>query len=126
MALNLKKLASPLLAASLLLPSVNAFAQVAADPFNGDKPTAIEMYTDLFLMRPIGIVQTVLGSAVYVVALPFTLASGGATEAGEVLVVRPAMYTFVRCLGCTRPGYNRSESATQKEEEAVEPETVAE
>ena len=84
MALKLKKLVSPLLAASLLLPSVNAFAQVEADPFNSDKPTALEMYTDLFLMRPIGIVETVLGSAVYVVALPFTLASGGAKEAGAV------------------------------------------
>jgi len=109
MALNLKKLTTPLLAACLLMPSVNAFA-AAANPFDDSHPSALAMVTDLVFLRPVGTVATVFGSVLYVVALPFTLASGGATEAGQVLVVEPAVYTFYRCLGCTRPGYNRNQA----------------
>lgn len=112
MALNLKKLASPLLASCLLMSSINVSA-AAANPFDDSHPSALAMYTDLLFIRPVGIVATVLGSVVYVVALPFTAASGGITEAGEVLVVEPAMYTFVRCLGCTRPGYNKTQADEQ-------------
>jgi hypothetical protein len=111
--LNLKKLASPLLAGCLLMPSVNAMAS-AANPFDDSHPSALAMFTDLIVLRPVGIAVTAVGAVAYVVAIPFTAASGGMTEAGQVLVVEPAMYTFWRCLGCTRPGYNR----TQADEEA--------
>jgi hypothetical protein len=106
MALKLKKIGSPLLLAGLLMMS-SANASAATDPFNDGNPSALAMAGDLFLVRPFGAVATVLGAGVYVISLPFTLASGGATEAGYVLVAEPAMYTFVRCLGCTRPGYNK-------------------
>lgn len=125
MALNLKKLASPVLAASLLMmPTVNAFA--ATDVFADDKPSALAMYTDLLAIRPIGIVATALGAVTYVVALPFTLASGGAKEAGEVLVVEPALYTFVRCLGCSRAGYQHDDVTYEEEAEAASTAPAAE
>ncbi|HNN87397.1 MAG TPA: hypothetical protein PKK14_07800 [Pseudomonadales bacterium] len=107
MALTLKKLATPLLAASLLLPSLNAFA-AAADPFDNGKPSALAMMTDLIILRPLGTAATIVGAAAYVVSLPFTLPTGSASEAGSVLVGEPAIYTFARCLGCTRPGYHPS------------------
>ena len=53
------------------------------------------------------LVATVIGTAFYIVSLPFSLAGGNAAEAGEALVVGPAMSTFVRCLGCTRLGYKK-------------------
>lgn len=119
MALNLKKLVSPVLAASLLLPSVNALA--GADPFEDDKPSALSMYTDLLVIRPFGIAVTAVGAVAYVVSLPFTLPVGGATEAGKVLVAEPALYTFARCLGCTRTGYNKGVvDAEEAEAEAIE------
>lgn len=118
MVMNLKKLATPLLVSCLLMPSVNAFA-AAANPFDDSQPSALAMYTDLLVIRPIGIVATTLGAVAYVIALPFTLPSGGAAEAGEVLVVEPAVYTFVRCLGCSRPGYNRNEADEEAKEEAA-------
>lgn len=108
MAFSLKKLATPLLAASLLLPSLNAFAAAAADPFNNGKPSALAMMTDLIILRPLGTAATIVGAAAYVVSLPFTLPTGSASEAGSVLVGEPAIYTFARCLGCTRPGYHPS------------------
>lgn len=104
MSLNVKKIAMPLLVASLVLPSANVLA--AADPFNDDKPSTLAMYTDLLLLRPLGIGVTALGAVAYVVSLPFTLPVGGATEAGYVLVGEPALYTFARCLGCTKVGYH--------------------
>lgn len=73
-----------------------------------EEPSALAMAGDLVVARPVGVVITVLGSAAYVVSLPFSLAGGNAKQAGEALVVGPAMSTFVRCLGCTRSGYRQS------------------
>lgn len=116
---SLRKFATPLLASCLLMSSMSASAS-AANPFDDSQPSALAMYTDLLVIRPIGIVTTTLGAVAYVVSLPFTLPAGGATEAGDVLVVEPAMYTFVRCLGCTRPGYNRSEADAEADAKAIE------
>jgi hypothetical protein len=66
------------------------------------------MAGDLVVARPLLLAATVAGSVFYVVSLPFSLAGGNALEAGDTLVVGPAMSTFVRCLGCTRSGYKRS------------------
>lgn len=46
-----------------------------------------------------GLVATVLGSAVFVVGLPFTLLNGSTGQAAQKLVVEPAQYTFTRPLG---------------------------
>jgi hypothetical protein len=124
MALNLKKLATPLLVASLLLPSVSTFAAapVASDPFNDGRPSALAMLTDLLILRPVGTVATVAGSVAYVISLPFTLPVGGASEAGYALVAEPALYTFYRCLGCTRPGHKPvSSQAAPTEEQQAQP-----
>jgi len=58
-----------------------------------------EMAVDLFFARPIGFFGLVLGTAAFVVALPFTLPAKQVKEAGEKLVVAPAKFTFVRPLG---------------------------
>lgn len=89
------------LAALLLLPQM-AYSQ-ALD----EDPSALAMAGDLVIARPLLLGATVLGSVVYVVSLPFSLAGGNAGEAGETLVVGPAKATFVRCLGCTRSGYKK-------------------
>lgn len=114
MAFTLKKLATPLLAASLLLPSLNAFSAstVAADPFTDDRPSALAMVTDLVILRPLGTAATAVGGVAWLLSLPFTLPVGGADEAGHVLVGEPAVYTFYRCLGCTRPGHKENNTMT--------------
>jgi hypothetical protein len=61
---------------------------------NGEKMTA-----DLCLVRPLGIASTVLGAAVFVVSLPFSILGGNVGEAGNKLVVDPAKFTFVRPIG---------------------------
>ncbi|HLV77884.1 MAG TPA: hypothetical protein VKY53_08185 [Marinobacter sp.] len=69
-----------------------------------ESPSALAMTTDALLLRPVLLATTIVGSAVYLVSLPFSALGGNAGEAGEVLVVGPAKATFVRCLGCSRTG----------------------
>ena len=69
-----------------------------------EEPSALAMTGDALLVRPALLATTIIGSAVYLVSLPFSALGGNASEAGEVLVVGPARATFVRCLGCTRTG----------------------
>ncbi|PCJ90379.1 MAG: hypothetical protein COA46_11200 [Porticoccaceae bacterium] len=94
-----RTLLATLIAVLLLIPSVSIAKN--AD----EKPSAGEMVADIVVARPILLVLTVLGTGLYVVTLPFSLAGGNATEAGEALVIGPARSTFVRCLGCRISGY---------------------
>jgi hypothetical protein len=80
------------------LHGVPASAQYPDDgTVTGDR--GADMAADLVLVRPLGFVGTVLGTAGFVVSLPFTLPTGSAGEAGRALVVRPFEYTFNRPLG---------------------------
>jgi hypothetical protein len=57
------------------------------------------MAADLIFVRPVSLVSSVVGAAIFVVTLPFTLPSRSAAESGRVLVTRPLEYTFNRRLG---------------------------
>ncbi len=61
--------------------------------------SAEAMVADVVVARPIGLVATVLGSAVYVVSLPFSLLGGNEKQAREKLVKEPSVFTFKRPLG---------------------------
>lgn len=73
-----------------------------------ENPSEVAMALDLVLVRPTMFVATILGSGLWVVSLPFSLAGGNALQAGETLVAKPAMNTFVRCLGCKNAGYRKT------------------
>jgi hypothetical protein len=72
-----------------------------------EDPSALAMTGDLLIARPLLLVTTVVGTAAYLISLPFSLAGGNAGQAGDTLVVQPAKATFVRCLGCTQSGYKK-------------------
>ncbi len=102
--MNLRKLiASPviasLLAVILLLPTA-AHAQPVEE-----QPSVLAMGADMLFVRPIMLGVTILGAAFWTVTLPFSALGGNAGSALETLVVGPAETTFIRCLGCTQPGY---------------------
>ncbi|WP_462380742.1 multidrug transporter [Pseudomonas sp. Marseille-QA0892] len=79
----------------------------SGDPiYEVEAPPAFAMAGDLLIARPLLIGATVIGAGLFVVSLPFTAAGGGIKETGQALVVDPAKAAFVRCLGCTRTGYN--------------------
>lgn len=94
----LQRIGTGLIALCLLLP-LASHANVVEE-----KPSALAMTGDAIFARPVLLAMTVVGSALYVVSLPFSLLGNNADEAADVLVVGPAQATFVRCLGCTRPG----------------------
>ena len=84
-------------AALILIPfGSNSLAQ---DTSKQKEFSAEKMAVDVLLVRPFGILATVFGSAVFVVALPFSALGGNTEETYKKLVVAPAKYTFKRRIG---------------------------
>ncbi len=54
---------------------------------------------DAVVVRPACLVATVVGSAVFVVALPWAAASKSIKKTANTLVVKPAQATFTRPMG---------------------------
>lgn len=54
---------------------------------------------DALLVRPVCLVSTVIGSALFVVCLPVAAISKSIKPSARALVVRPARATFARPLG---------------------------
>ena len=61
--------------------------------------SAETIIVDGLLLRPGGLVATVVGTAVFVVTLPFSIPTKSVDKAAQKLIVDPAKYTFVRPLG---------------------------
>lgn len=89
---------------ALVLTANGTWAEGSAAVLEED-PSAGAMAADLLLVRPLMLVGTVLGGAVWLVSSPFSAAGGNAMQAADTLVVGPAKNTFVRCLGCVGDGY---------------------
>jgi len=68
-----------------------------ANTVTGDKST--DMAVDLVIIRPLGLATTIVGTALTIVALPFTIPSGSVRESAQAMIVKPAEYTFKRPLG---------------------------
>ncbi|MBI3433002.1 MAG: hypothetical protein HY018_12420 [Hydrogenophilales bacterium] len=90
------RLVSALLAVALGAMPACANAQ-QNEPVSGDRAT--DMVVDAVVMRPLGLVATVAGTVLTVVALPFTIPSGSVETSARELILRPADYTFKRPLG---------------------------
>ena len=90
--------AVPILAAVFSLTPCLARAGDGENRLN-PPATAGGTTADLLLARPGGAVATVLGTAIFVVGLPFTLINGSTEQAAQTLIVQPANYTFARPLG---------------------------
>jgi hypothetical protein len=58
-----------------------------------------DVASDMFVIRPVYFVGTVLGSAVFVVALPWAAIGGSVKQNADALVVYPAKMTFIRPVG---------------------------
>jgi len=95
---NRVKILCSVLSVFLLLATL-ATPVLAQNPVEVHEKTAEGMAADLVVLRPLGLVSTVLGSVVYVVGLIFSVPGGNAAESGEILVKSPAKFTFARPLG---------------------------
>ncbi|MBZ0221325.1 MAG: hypothetical protein K8I01_12955 [Candidatus Methylomirabilis sp.] len=93
----MKRTVSALLAALVLFLAV-APAQAASTMEKGE-PTSSEIIFDVLVGRPLGIVATVLGTAVFIVGLPFTIPARSVGVTAEKLIADPFKYTFARPVG---------------------------
>ena len=60
---------------------------------------SIATITDVMLVRPGCFVATIIGSAFFVVALPFAAMSHSVRKTADTLVITPAQATFTRPVG---------------------------
>lgn len=86
------------IALSLVLVPLGGSVLAQAELEAGE-PSAESMTYDLLVMRPLGAAATVLGAAVFVVALPFSAITGSVDKASEKLVKDPYHFTITRQLG---------------------------
>lgn len=62
-------------------------------------PSGVEVVADLLIVRPLGVVVTLVGVTFFAVGVPFAAITGDVGTVGRVLVAEPANYTFARPLG---------------------------
>jgi hypothetical protein len=73
-------------------PSMNHF-------YKKPERDGAKMAADLVFLRPVGIIATALGTALFIVSSPFSILGDNSEEASEELIKKPARYTFKRPLG---------------------------
>lgn len=64
-----------------------------------DKPTGTEIFFDLLIARPAGIIVLAAGTSIFIASLPFTVVVGNLKNTGNALVGEPYRFTFIRDLG---------------------------
>lgn len=89
----MKKAFIMILATIFLASSAPAFSEDCKGPTGGD------MMFDIVITRPLGLAAIVLGAAVFVVGLPFTLPTRSVGVSAKRLVGEPVKYTFQRPVG---------------------------
>lgn len=101
---QLRRMAGRLTGRVIVCASMTGLLASPALAARDDEPSAEEMAADVLVARPLGLVATTLGAAVFVVSLPFSAVGGNVEQAADTLVLGPARETFVRCLGCRTEG----------------------
>lgn len=91
----LKRTIAFLLAAIML--SLSALPAQAATM--EEEPSSTAIVFDVLITRPLGLVATAVGAAVFIVGLPFTIPTRSVGVAAEKLVVDPLAFTFRRPVG---------------------------
>ena len=79
----------------VLAVSLGSIASSSASENSGPLTVA----TDAVVIRPACFVATVLGSAVFVVALPMAVLSKSVKKTADTLIAKPAKATFTRPMG---------------------------
>lgn len=64
-----------------------------------EEPSSTAIVFDVLITRPLGIVATAVGAAVFIVGLPFTIPTRSVGIAAEKLVADPLKFTFRRPVG---------------------------
>ena len=76
-----------------------AICLASVQPCRADDDKGAGMIVDVLIARPAGLAATLIGSAFFVVVLPFAAMSKSVDKAAEHLVMKPAKMTFTRPIG---------------------------
>ncbi len=80
----------------------SAFAWTAEDNSSQNETAEVsggKIFFDAVLIRPFGLVATIIGSVAYVVSYPFAWTTGDTRKTYEKLIKDPVDYTFKRHIG---------------------------
>ncbi len=103
----MKKIMAALITAVLIFCS----SPVLAEPYGYDRD--LEVTADVVLVRPVSVAAIILGTAFFIVSLPFAIPTGSVGSAARTLVVEPFKYTFNRPIGDFGYGYERPATVAQ-------------
>ena len=85
---------------AMLLFSATSLVHAMDDTAQGGSDVSAEtILVDGVILRPMGVLATIVGSVAFVVTLPFSIPTRSVDKAAQKLVVDPAKYTFVRPMG---------------------------
>jgi hypothetical protein len=91
---------SRLLAHAAAVVALGVSAQTFAyEQVIDETPSAEAMTFDLLIVRPLGLVGTLAGCAIFIVSLPFDLLTFNFVDPARRLVIEPFKFTFTRDLG---------------------------
>ncbi len=94
---KIKRILLLLLTLSLVVTSFCSIGWAGDNNLGRNDPCADEWNAlDILLARPIGIVAGVVGSAIFVVSLPFTVPTRSVGDAADIFIVKPFQFSFVR------------------------------
>jgi len=123
------RITTALLISCLMLPQTLWAQDAAAMAREGavdENPNGFAMLGDLVVARPVGIILTAGGAALWLVSLPFTLLAGNAGDTADNLILGPGRETFMRCLGCRQSGYTHSDIDQYEARQAARAEEAGE
>ena len=95
---KIAKQSTALFVVAILVLIPFGFAALAQDQFKNEERSAEKMFVDILMARPLGIIATTVGTALFIVSLPFSALGGNTQEVYQKMVVEPAKYTFKRPL----------------------------
>ncbi len=95
---GLKSIFLLLLTLTLIVTSFWSTRWAARDNSLGKNDPCLHEWSafDVLLARPIGVIAGIVGSAIFVVSLPFTIPAGGVHDAADMFIVKPFQFSFVR------------------------------
>jgi len=82
-----------------LVFTTTGFSALAEELKMENKAPAASMIADFAVMRPLGIGATVVGTAFFIVSLPFSALGRNTDTAWNKMVADPFAFTFARPLG---------------------------
>jgi hypothetical protein len=93
---GLKKIFLLLLTISLVMGSLYSTGW-AGDKWAKEDPVGQGWSAmDLMIARPLGVAAGIVGTAIFIVSLPFTIPTGGVADAADMFITKPFQFSFTR------------------------------